>query len=87
MEVKKYNVSKPKKYTDKSGEEKTKWDNIGVMTEFHKDDGSISRIMEIPAIGLEGNIFPFEDRKDKVDMLADKVGGEEVKEDTSDAPF
>lgn len=65
MEIKKFNVSKPKKYTDKAGKEKTQWNNIGMITEFHKEDGSISRIIEIPAIGLEANIFPVEENKDK----------------------
>jgi len=61
--IKKFNISKPKKYTTKTGEEKTQWNNIGTITEFHKDDGSISRIIEIPAIGLEANIFPFVENK------------------------
>lgn len=64
MKVLKFNVSKPRKYQDKSGEEKTQWNNIGTITEFHKDDGTVSRIIEIPAIGLEANIFPFVE-KDK----------------------
>lgn len=61
MQVKRFNISKPKKYTDSQGAEKTQWNQIGTITEFHKDDGSISRIIEIPAIGLEANIFPFKD--------------------------
>jgi hypothetical protein len=70
MKVLKFNISKPRKYTNKEGEEKTQWNNIGTITEFHKDDGSVSKIMEIPAIGLEANIFPFEDKKKE-----DNVGG------------
>ena len=62
--IKKFNVSRPKKYF-KDNVEKTMWQNIGVITEFHKQDGSVSRIIEIPAIGLEANIFPFEDREEK----------------------
>lgn len=62
MKIVKFNISKPKKYTDKNNEEKTQWNNIGTITEFHKDDGTISRIMEIPTIGLEANIFPFVDK-------------------------
>ena len=59
----KFNISKPKKYTDKqTGQEKTFWQQIGTMTEFKKDDGSVSRIIEIPAIGLEANIFSIEPR-------------------------
>lgn len=59
MKIKRFNISKPKKYTDKGGEEKTQWNNIGTITEFHKDDGKVSRIIEIPAIGLDANIFPI----------------------------
>lgn len=62
MNILKFNISKPKKWTDKAGVEKTQWNNIGVITEFHKEDGSVSRIIEIPAIGLEANIFPFTDK-------------------------
>ena len=58
MSATKYNISKPKKYLV-NGVEKTFWQNVGTMTEFHKQDGSVSRIMEIPAIGLEANIFPI----------------------------
>jgi len=62
--VKKYNIAKAKKYFDKqSGTEKTQWQTCGVMTEFIKQDGSVSRILEIPAIGLEANIFPQEPRQ------------------------
>jgi len=64
MKVLKFNVSKPKKYQDKDGNEKTQWNNIGTITEFHKDDGTVSRIIEIPALNLEANVFPFEP-KDK----------------------
>lgn len=60
MQVKRFNISKPKKYTNRNNEEKTQWNNIGSITEFHKEDGSVSRIIEIPAIGLEANIFPFQ---------------------------
>ena len=67
MTVKRFNISKPRKYTTKGGEEKTQWNNIGMITEFHKDDGSVSRIIEIPAIGLEASIFPFvaKDKQEK----------------------
>lgn len=62
MTIKKFNISKPRKYTDKQGNEKTQWNTIGLITEFHKDDGQVSRIIEIPAIGLEASIFPIEDK-------------------------
>lgn len=64
MEIKKFNISKPRKYTDKQGKEKTQWNNIGLITEFHKEDGSVSRIIEIPAISLEANIFPIEPKEE-----------------------
>ena len=54
--IKKYNISKPEKYV-KDNVEKTYWSNVGTMTEFHKQDGSISRIIEIPAIGLKASVF------------------------------
>jgi len=60
--VKKYNLSKPEKYI-KDGVEKTFWANVGTMTEFEKQDGSISRIVEIPAIGLKASVFLQEPQK------------------------
>lgn len=62
--MKKYNISKPEKYM-KDGVEKTFWANVGTMTEFEKQDGSVSRIIEIPAIGLKANIFEMGDRDQK----------------------
>lgn len=59
--IKKYNVSRPEKY-QKDGQEKTFWNNVGKMTEFTKDDGSISRMLEIPAIGLKAQIFPVQEQ-------------------------
>ena len=59
MKVIKYNISKPEKYTAKGGAEKTKWNNIGELVEFYKDDGSVGRIIKIPCISLEANVFPI----------------------------
>lgn len=88
MDVKRYNVSKPSKYT-KDGVEKTKWDNIGTMTEFYKQDGSVSRILEIPAIGLNANIFPFEPKENgsKGTAPASAPVNAEVEIDPKDIPF
>ncbi len=58
MKFNKFNIAKPVKYT-KNNEEKTYWANVGTMTVFLKDDGTKSMIMEIPAIGLNANIFPI----------------------------
>lgn len=55
--MKKYNLSKPEKYVGKDGVEKTFWANVGTMTEFEKQDGTVSRIVEIPAIGLKASVF------------------------------
>lgn len=57
--MKKYNISKPEKYI-KDGVEKTAWKNVGEMVEFEKQDGTVSRIIEIPAIGLKANIFEIQ---------------------------
>lgn len=66
MEVHKFNISRPSKY-EKDGEEKTRWDNVGYLTIIKRDDGSISRIVEIPAIGLQANAFPQEEKKPQND--------------------
>lgn len=52
-----YNLSKPRKYTDGQGNEKTAWDNVGQMLEWTKQDGTISRVVKIPAIGLEAQVY------------------------------
>lgn len=62
--MKKYNISKPRKYTDRNGNEKTYWDKVGEMLEFEKDDGSVSRMVKIPAIGLEANVFEEREREE-----------------------
>lgn len=62
--IKKYNLSKAEKY-NKGGEERTYWANVGTMTEFIKEDGSVSRIVEIPAIGLKASVFEQRAREEK----------------------
>lgn len=57
--MEKYNISKPEKYIDKQGVEKTYWNNVGTMTKFFRQDGTTSTIIEIPAIGLKANVFPI----------------------------
>lgn len=63
MNVQKFNVARPTKY-EKDGEEKTRWDTVGTLTVFQKDDGSSSRLLEIPAIGLEAQVFPVEKKEE-----------------------
>ena len=57
--MKRYNISKPRKFTDKQGNEKTYWDRVGEMVEF--DNGN--RLIKIPAIGLEANVFEDKPRE------------------------
>lgn len=93
MRVEKFNVSKAGRvYKDNQGNEKTNWDSVGTITEFHKDDGSVSRILEIPAIGLNASIFPIVAKtpvvqavKEPSTMTSPGVNGEVI--DTSEIPF
>ena len=75
--MKRYNISKPEKYV-KDGVEKTFWANIGTMTEWEKQDGSVSRIIEIPTISLKANVFPIEPKEEK--RTQGKTPEQEVKE-------
>ena len=59
MSIKKFNIAKPEKYL-KDGVEKTAWKTVGELVEFTKQDGSISRIVEIPAIGLKASVFEIQ---------------------------
>lgn len=93
MNIKRFNVSKAgRKYQDAQGQEKTVWNNIGTITEFHKPDGAVSRLLEIPAIGLEANIFPFV-AKEKGDSAPQRSLNDEYNDDggyeinPDDVPF
>lgn len=68
QEIKRFNISRPHQY-EQGGEKKTRWDRVGTLTEIYKDDGNTSRIIEIPAIGLEARAFPFEDKKEDSDKF------------------
>lgn len=60
--IRKFNITKAgRKYTTADGTEKTVWEHVGVYTEVERPDGSISRFVEIPAIGLQASVFPFKD--------------------------
>lgn len=90
-QIKRYNVTKAgKKYKDRNGVEKTNWHTIGTITEFHKDDGSISRLLEIPAIGLEANIFEIKPKEDtRTNTVSDGTPIEYPEEEINpdDIPF
>lgn len=80
--MKRYNLSKPRKYI-KDGVEKTYWDKVGEMVEFEKQDGSVSRIVKIPAIGLEANVFEEQPREERAAPAASHT--DDV--DASQIPF
>jgi hypothetical protein len=70
------------------GVEKTQWNNCGIMTEFLNDDGSVkSRIIEIPAIGLEASIFPFKDQDAGTAPAQAGVNPAAGEVDPADIPF
>lgn len=73
--MRRYNISKPEKYM-KDGVEKTAWKNVGTIVEFDRDDGSVSRIVEIPAIGLKANVF---EQQDDADQTARPAKGSAMK--------
>lgn len=74
----KHNVNKPEKYV-KDGVEKTFWTNVGTYTKFVKEDGSVSRLLEIPAIGLKAQIFPIDERlKEEKTKLKEEINDEEI---------
>jgi len=82
MQVKKFNVVLGKKYSVKD-EEKTFWANIGTITEFHKDDGTVSRMLELNDRNEKYSIFPQDARKsrDGVDEPARANRSESKSED------
>ena len=46
-----------------------------------KDDGSVSRIVEIPAIGLKASVFERDDNqlaKPKQEKIVDPYGGHDI---------
>lgn len=59
--VNRFNVVRAKKYTDNQGQEKTAWLQVGAMTEFTKDDGSVNRILEMNDSPVIFQIFPFKE--------------------------
>lgn len=84
-QIKRYNITKAgRKYQDRNGVEKTVWNNIGTLTEFHKEDGTVSRLIEIPAIGLEANVFEI---KPKEDNQTEQTPKEAPAEYPEDIPF
>jgi hypothetical protein len=68
--------------------EHTQWQQLGVLTEFLNADGSVkSRIIEIPAIGLEAQVFPFKDKEDGAAPAQTGVDQTAGEVDPQDIPF
>jgi hypothetical protein len=89
--MKKYSISKPEKYM-KDGVEKTYWANVGTMTEFDpKQDGTVGRLVEIPAIGLKASLFEQTPRAATTPALQTdimpEIQGEEDPVNPDDIPF
>lgn len=64
MRVERFNITIPgRKYEDSNGNEKTVWNNVGTLTEFHKEDGTISRLIEIPLLNLSANAYPIQKKE------------------------
>lgn len=63
MKTQKFRVSVPENYTDSKGEEKTFWHDIGTITQFHNDDGSVKgRQLFIPAYNLRAQVFVIQEK-------------------------
>jgi hypothetical protein len=62
--MQKFNIAKPEKYIGKDGVEKTYWNTVGTYIEFPKQDGTISRVVEIHAIGLKAQVFPIKPKEE-----------------------
>lgn len=56
VSVTKENVSLPENYQDGS-ETKTFWHNVGTLTTFTREDGSVSKQLFIPAYNLKAQVF------------------------------
>lgn len=60
--MQKYNISVPRKYTAKTGEEKTAWGNVGKLTRFEatgeKPEGFIIELFMFP----DTKFMCFEDK-------------------------
>lgn len=80
-----YKLSRPEEYI-KNGETKTTWFSVGTLTHHKQEDGSESRIVEIPAIGLRAFAFPFEDTNDNSSFSKpqEEKAKESTVEDTTD---
>lgn len=61
--VKRFNVVRAKKYQSNDGQEKTAWLPVGTMTVFEKDDGNVSRILEMNDSPVVYQIFPFQEKQ------------------------
>lgn len=64
----KFNISVPRKYTNKAGEEKTFWNTVGSLTRFPAKEGKPEGFkLELPIFGnTDFFVFPAKEREDKI---------------------
>lgn len=63
MAVHKFNITRAKEYVASDGQTKKIWLNVGTMTVFEKQDGSVSRIIELNDRDTVYQVFPIEPKK------------------------
>jgi hypothetical protein len=78
------------KYTDREGNEKTRYVNMGVM--FTRDDGSVTAKIESIPVGFNGwiNFYPPKDEAGKGERERPQRGqrqGAPLSDDGDDVPF
>lgn len=56
IKVTRENVSLPENYMD-GDVQKTFWHNVGTLTTFLREDGSVSKQLFIPAYNLKAQVF------------------------------
>lgn len=66
MKIFRENIAKAENY-EQNGEEKTKWHTVGSITTFIKDDGTQSKLLEIPLLGLKASVFPWKPKTENVE--------------------
>ena len=67
MKIRKFNIVNPKKYgqEDSDGKQKTFWANVGTLTEFHKEDGTVNRIIEMNDSNVQFQVFENEPKENQ----------------------
>lgn len=64
-QYKKFNITRAHEYESNTGEKKTAWRNVGMLTMFMKPDGSESGIVELNMFEEQYQVFPFVPRDEQ----------------------